>query len=169
MNAVIIGKANLRECPRCEGIWADAASLEQICEDRERQGAVLGMATTLSTPESVEIEQNIRYLPCPVCSALMNRVNFAHCSKVIIDVCKQHGSWFDKDELRRIVEFIRAGGMEESRARETEELEHRRRELAAAKTATGYWPAPTDPPQSNYPLWEISLSAAATFLKSLLR
>src|SRR2546423_809867 len=31
MNAVVIGKASLRECPHCEGIWADAASLEQIC------------------------------------------------------------------------------------------------------------------------------------------
>src|ERR1700690_3302029 len=44
MEAVVIGKTNLRECSRCEGIWADATSLQQICADREKQAAVLGMA-----------------------------------------------------------------------------------------------------------------------------
>src|SRR4051794_24879887 len=33
MEAIVIGKTNLRECPLCEGIWADAASLQQICVD----------------------------------------------------------------------------------------------------------------------------------------
>jgi Zn-finger nucleic acid-binding protein len=115
MSAVVIGNTNLRECPRCEGIWADAASLEQICQDREKQAAVLGVAAPLPAPADGDIEQNIRYVPCPVCSKLMNRVNFAHCSHVVVDVCNPHGTWFDKDELRRIVEFIRAGGLEAAR------------------------------------------------------
>jgi Zn-finger nucleic acid-binding protein len=166
MNAVVLGQANLRECPRCEGIWAEAASLEQICADREKQAAVLGMAATLSTPTSVEIEANIRYVPCPVCRKLMNRVNFAHCSKVVVDVCQQHGTWFDKDELRRIVEFIRSGGLEESRAHEVEELERRRRQLAAERVANA-WDTSADPPRSNHPLLEAGLSAAAAVLGSL--
>src|SRR5215471_17906029 len=37
MNAVLIGNTNLLECPRCEGIWADAASLEQIYQDRRNR------------------------------------------------------------------------------------------------------------------------------------
>ena len=45
----------------------------------------------------------------------MNRVNFADCSGVIIDVCHDHGTWFDRDELRRVIEFIRAGGMDLAR------------------------------------------------------
>src|SRR5437879_9204360 len=111
MESVVIGGSNLRECPRCEGIWADAVALEQICADREKQAAVLGMATPLPPPASGDLEQ-IRYLPCPICRKLMNRVNFARCSQVVVDVCKAHGTWFDKDELRRIVEFIRGGGLE---------------------------------------------------------
>jgi len=166
MNAVVIGQANLRECPRCEGIWAEAASLEQICADREKQAAVLGMASTLSIPTAVALEANIRYVPCPVCRKLMNRVNFAHCSKVVVDVCQQHGTWFDKDELRRIVEFIRSGGIEKSRTREVEELEQRRRQLAAERVATG-WDTRVDPPPSNYVLWEAGISAAAKMLGSL--
>jgi len=68
----------------------------------------------------------------------MNRVNFANCSHVVVDVCKQHGTWFDRDELRRIVEFIRAGGLESARAREMAELEERRRQLSAAQTSSAW-------------------------------
>jgi Zn-finger nucleic acid-binding protein len=168
MNAVVIGNTNLRECPRCEGIWADAASLEQICQDREKQAAVLGMAAPLPANPSGDIEQNIRYIPCPICHKLMNRVNFAHCSHVVVDVCNPHGTWFDKDELRRIVEFIRAGGLENARAREIAELEAQRRQLKSSQGA-GAWDASTDPPGSNYSDWGVGISAAAEFLKSLLR
>src|SRR5271157_2577569 len=31
MNAVLIGNTNLRECPKCEGIWAETEALQQIC------------------------------------------------------------------------------------------------------------------------------------------
>lgn len=135
--AVVIGTTDLRECPRCEGIWADAAALQHIVTDREQQAAVLGVATPLPEPRSVPLEK-IRYLPCPVCKMLMHRVNFAKCSNVIVDVCKTHGSWFDKDELRRIIEFIRAGGFERTRLNEMAELERQRREVEASRTAAAH-------------------------------
>jgi Zn-finger nucleic acid-binding protein len=135
MQAVLIGKTNLRECARCEGIWADTASLQQICADKEQQTAMLGNAAPL--PDGDNPETTIRYLPCPVCNKLMNRVNFAHCSHVIVDVCREHGTWFDKDELRRIVEFIRAGGMEMARAEEIAQLEQKQRELRARQISGG--------------------------------
>ncbi len=51
MNAVVVGTTNLRECPRCEGLWVDKAAFDQICADREKQSAVLGMAAPLPTAE----------------------------------------------------------------------------------------------------------------------
>jgi Zn-finger nucleic acid-binding protein len=171
MEAVVIGKTDLHECPKCEGIWADVDGLQKICQDREQQAAVLGMAAPLPGSGSVGFEENVRYLPCPVCRKLMNRVNFANCSHVIVDVCRGHGTWFDKDELRRIVEFIRAGGMEQSRVKEIEELEARRRAVAAT-------PMPPDPGLSgtsfgsrgsNYDAWDLGISAAATFLKWVMK
>ncbi len=59
----------------------------------------------------------------------MNRINFARCSGVIVDICKGHGSWFDRDELTRIVEFIRAGGLDAARAKEKAAIEEERRQL----------------------------------------
>src|SRR5262249_43336933 len=74
MEAVLIGKTHLHECPQCEGIWADTSSLQQICSDREEQAAVLGTAAPLQA--AAGFEDTVRYIPCPVCGKLMNRVNF---------------------------------------------------------------------------------------------
>lgn len=180
LNAVVVGNTNLRECPRCEGVWVNKASVEQICADTEKQSAVLGMAAHLPTDSTGNIEANIRYLPCPVCAGLMNRVNFAHCSHVIVDVCAKDGTWFDRDELRGIVEFIRAGGFNQARVLEAEELKSEverlkesRERLQAGQSSVaweggsawggGGWPG------AKYDAIGIGVSAAAQVLKALFR
>ena len=72
----------------------------------------------------------------------MNRINFARCSGVIVDVCKGHGTWFDRDELSRIIEFIRAGGLESSRAREKEEIKQERMRLLEQQRLAAAEPLP---------------------------
>lgn len=152
----------MRECSQCEGIWADVDTLQQICTEQEKQAAVLGMPLSAASPAG--LEQHIRYLPCPVCHQLMNRVNFAHCSQVILDVCKAHGTWFDKDELRRTVEFIRAGGLEKARARQIAEMEDERRRLEAARNAA----TPFDLAQSSGLNRNEPSGLLTDFLRSLL-
>lgn len=167
MRAITIGKAPLRECPRCEGIWADTLSLQQICRDREQQAAVLGIATALPESQGVDLKKNIRYVPCPVCDKLMNRVNFARCSNVVVDVCRQHGTWFDHEELRRIVEFIHAGGLDRAREREVAELENQRRQLRAEKTAQA-WDRRAPPRDYGNLDWGDGISAAGELLNLLV-
>lgn len=166
MQAVLIGKTNLLECPKCEGIWADTASLQKICSDSEQQAAVLGTAAPVPSDES-NFEMNVRYVPCPVCNKLMNRVNFAHCSHVVVDVCQAHGTWFDKDELRRIVEFIRAGGLDVARAEQIADLQQQQRQLKAAQlNAASRLP---EYGQSNYYDRHSGIaSAAANLINSLI-
>jgi Zn-finger nucleic acid-binding protein len=166
MQPITLGKTNLDECPHCEGLWADAASLQQICTDREQQAAVLGMAAPVQN-EPLPLETHIRYLPCPVCRKLMNRVNFANCSHVVVDVCKAHGTWFDKDELRRIVEFIRGGGLEQARALQIEELEEQRRRLEFAQRENSIG-TPDPWGGSIYGDRHLGVSAAAAMLRSFL-
>jgi len=98
----------------------------------------------------------------------MNRVHFAKCSHVVVDVCSKHGTWFDKDELRRIVEFIRAGGLEEARQKEIAELEQRRRRAKAEQVA-GAWETRSDPIDWRSGGWSDGISAVASALGSLLR
>jgi Zn-finger nucleic acid-binding protein len=165
MEAVTIGNSKVRECPQCEGIWTDAETLRQICADQEKQAAVLGLPTQLPTNDGVEMEKQIRYLPCPVCGEMMNRVNFANFSGVIVDVCRLHGTWFDRDELRRIVEFIRAGGLDKARAREIANLEADRR-LANADRLLGRQDVP---PVFEEDFRHGAVSAVAQVLFDLLR
>lgn len=131
MNSVTVGTTSLLECSRCEGIWVDVDTLNEISADREKQAFVASVPAGPEAP--LQLEANIRYVPCPVCHELMNREQFARCSHVVVDVCKQHGTWFDKDELRRAVQFIRGGGLEKVRARELEQLKEEQRRLTAAK------------------------------------
>lgn len=123
----------MRECEHCAGLWVEVDVFEKICADREEQSAVLGAAAP-APPHEVAAAQKISYVPCPQCSQLMNRVNFAHCSGVIVDVCKGHGTWFDVEELSKIVQFIRGGGLEMAREKDKLELEYQRQQLQAEQT-----------------------------------
>lgn len=166
LRAVQVGSALLQECSRCQGIWADAGSLEKICDEADNRSALLGQAESLPA-EGTPLEKNIRYVPCPVCQKLMNRVNFARCSQVVVDVCKKHGTWFDRDELRRIVEFIQSGGLANARAREVAELEEKRRRALAADSV-GTWDNGTRP-SGLLPELELGISATARLLRDFLR
>lgn len=133
MYSVTIGATAVRECRKCEGLWLDVRSFEKICADREQQSAVLGAASPAPTHAVHDAVSKVSYVPCPECAQLMNRINFARCSGVIVDVCRGHGTWFDRDELSRIVEFIRGGGLEASREKEKANLEEARRQLEAER------------------------------------
>ena len=135
MNEVTVGSTTVLECARCEGIWVDVDTLQQIVADREKQALVSNVPSALNQP--LEVEKTIRYVPCPVCHELMNRVQFAQCSHVIVDVCKPHGTWFDKDELQRAVQFIRAGGLDKARAQQIDQLKEEQRRLAVAQLHGG--------------------------------
>jgi len=135
MKTVAVGPTAMQECPKCEGLWVDAATVEHIYAERERQVSVLQVVDPTLVPVG-GVEDKVQYLPCPVCRKLMNRVNFAHYSNVVVDICKGHGTWFDRDELRRVIEFIRAGGLDQARTRELTDLNERQRQLSAEQRPT---------------------------------
>jgi len=135
-SARALGAARLAGCSRCGGVWADSESFKRLCEDRATQAAYLGKGTVAPAPHQSDPSKDpVVYRPCPVCADLMNRFNFAGCSGVILDACKPHGVWFDVDELRRIVLFIRGGGLDVARDNERQSLEDERRALEQQRAA----------------------------------
>ena len=118
LESLQIDTTPVRECTRCGGLWTNVETFESICVDKEKQSAVLSFIST--HPAENTTPPPINYVPCPDCKQLMNRSNFARSSGVIIDLCKQHGVWFDADELPKIISFIDKGGL--SRAREKEKI-----------------------------------------------
>jgi Zn-finger nucleic acid-binding protein len=164
LESVRIGESVLRECPRCAGLWVDVASFEQICADREQQSAVLGVASPVPSETN---EQRVQYVPCPECGQLMNRANFARCSGVVVDLCKGHGTWFDRDELQRIVEFIRDGGLQTARTREKEQLKDEWQRLRQEQLAVSRGESPMSSPMELNREHSSIILAAREMLKLL--
>ena len=105
------------ECGSCAGLWLNVSVFEQICKDRETQSvATKGLRTSRrATKFEIPANEQVKYIPCPVCKNLMNRQNFAHISGVVIDTCRDCGVWLDNQELNRIVRFVQDGGLERAR------------------------------------------------------
>jgi len=169
LGRVAIGSVSLDECAACGGLWLAPSPFEAICAERESQAAVLGAALPALAPREGTTVNTLpeRYWPCPDCQRLMNRFNFAHSSGVLVDVCREHGIWFDAGELRRIVEFIREGGLDRKREREKQELERERRRVQGPAAAPQFPDsAMTAPALKPVDLRDV-LSAARGLLKAL--
>src|SRR5215208_5705216 len=75
---ITLGGTELCECGRCGGVWIEAEHFQRLCADRERQAAVL---TALPAPAALgrsgrgTAPDRVRYLPCPECGKVMNRLN----------------------------------------------------------------------------------------------
>jgi Zn-finger nucleic acid-binding protein len=134
LSAAIAGKHALHECTRCGGLWLDKDTFQEICMREEAQEAVLGyqMQHDIAAP-GVAPKFRRAYIPCPECEKLMNTKNFSGCSGIVLDSCREHGSWFDRGELQKIITFIKNGGLRKAREREIEDLQQRRLDLEALR------------------------------------
>jgi Zn-finger nucleic acid-binding protein len=109
-----LGPASVVECAGCEGLWVKRDEFDAICKRaQERPEVALEMRATDLQVRSAEPERKVFYIPCPTCGETMQRKMFRYknlASRVVIDFCREHGVWFDKDELEGIVAFIRSRG-----------------------------------------------------------
>ena len=120
----------------CERAWVSGSTCLRLKKSAPIVNSSRPCWALLRTHRQARRETSkVKYVPCPECSQLMNRINFARCSGVIVDICKQHGTWFDRDELSRIVEFIRGGGLNASRAKEKMEIAEERERLRQEQLA----------------------------------
>lgn len=127
LQSLQIDEIKIRECERCGGFWADAATFENVCSRKEQQASVLGFSQSYA--HAAHAQSTVSYVPCPDCKQLMNRSNFARSSGVIIDLCKRHGVWFDADELPKIIKFIEDGGIARQWEKEKISLQDERTRL----------------------------------------
>jgi len=124
--ATTVGGVSLDQCHACGGLWVGQENFEHLAADRAERGAILGALPGTGPSVPVRLEA-VRYRPCPRCNRLMNRANYGRISGVVLDVCKDHGLYFDRDELRQVLAFIDGGGLEKSHARQIQEEDERRR------------------------------------------
>ena len=131
----LVGDIVIDECEHCQGVFLDALAIERVIEDRRqaRAEALLGALpqapVTFAPPPGGKL-----YVKCPTCTTIMNRRQFATGAGVIVDVCKKHGTFFDKGELPAIIQFVMHGGLEKAAATDVaRERERARAEMQRAR------------------------------------
>jgi Zn-finger nucleic acid-binding protein len=105
------GRFLIERCDGCLGLFFDPGELEAVLEASvsnvfEINRSQLGQLNRAGSGDALPVA----YIKCPVCSQIMNRVNFGARSGVVVDRCREHGIWLDGGELRRLCEWMKAGG-----------------------------------------------------------
>jgi Zn-finger nucleic acid-binding protein len=112
-------------CPRCHGLFFDLNELHALLDDAVVPTYEIDYPLLAKVQEESPAPRRAAYVPCPDCAKLMNKVQFAPRSGVVIDRCRDHGIWLEGGELRRLMEWKKAGG----------QVMEQRRQHAAAEDA----------------------------------
>jgi Zn-finger nucleic acid-binding protein len=101
----------IERCDQCLGLFFDPGELEALLEATVTNVYLIDRAGLDGINAHRQPDQYpVSYIKCPVCTQLMNRVNFGAKSGVIVDRCKDHGLWLDGGELRHLFEWMKLGG-----------------------------------------------------------
>lgn len=144
LHLVEVGEHRIRECMGCGGVMVDHEELGSLTRKTELDAGI--RLLDAGVQKSVLTETEVRYRYCPDCGVILNRRNFGQRSGVVVDVCKEHGVWFDSDELTAVLAFVASGGLKEQRDRAIDdakrELSRRRAEALAeqSKASGAYGP-----------------------------
>lgn len=122
----MLGELSIDECARCEGLFLDEVAIRRIIDDRRQAEALAGELPRREVRVVPRAGEKM-YLKCPACRTVMNRRQFATGAGVVVDVCKQHGTFFDAGELPAIIDYVMAGGLERSAKKDRE---HARQQIA---------------------------------------
>lgn len=101
----------IERCEQCLGMFFDPGELETVLE--KSVSNVFNINIDKIKDLSNELDRDnfkVAYRMCPVCRKLMHRINFGTRSGVVIDSCKADGVWLEGSELRRLMEWKKAGG-----------------------------------------------------------
>ena len=132
-----VGDTSLLECGRCAGFWVALDVFNHLIGKASHDGLGLHWTEQASPRRERNVdptEQRGRcYRLCPFCDKLMYRRNYARRSGVIIDSCREHGFWFDADELPGVLEWVRMGGLAKAKRQEADQAERKKRRKWVAR------------------------------------
>jgi Zn-finger nucleic acid-binding protein len=125
----------VHECSACHGRFVDNASLRRL-EEQAAPPASVAASPPGRVPKGARSSSPVVYIRCPACAEVMNRVQFGRYSGIVVDVCREHGTFFDAEELERARTFIESGGLEMAKRRAADEAAERDRDARARARRT---------------------------------
>lgn len=163
----------IERCDQCLGLFFDPCELEALLDAAVTNVFQINRTGMDGINEQRQDPYPVAYIKCPVCSQLMNRVNFGVKSGVIVDRCKDHGVWLDGGELRHLMEWMKMGGkLLDQERREQEKREELKKQSEPPERQTVYRDEPSlfdgfgDPLRRSDPdLFDIIYSAIRFFTR----
>jgi Zn-finger nucleic acid-binding protein len=110
INLKIKDRFYIEQCNDCFGLFFDDGELEYLLEKSVSNVFSINYQQLYKLQLQRSIDYGVQYIKCPVCQKLMQRINFGSMSGVIVDRCKEHGTWLDGGELKMLTEWVKAGG-----------------------------------------------------------
>lgn len=110
LTGVALERANgtVHECPKCHGVWVERELIERLEQSVKTSPppSAVGLPASVRgmDPEPPRMPRMFR--PCAVCGAMMD---WRACGGVVVDVCAEHGVWFDGGKLEPFVVWVQAG------------------------------------------------------------
>lgn len=133
-----IGGVPVRECARCAGLWVPGEHFDALVKkamEAARANPTRGL-TEVAHKAAGAGGGSVRYRDCPECAQPMHRKNFGRRSGIIVDWCREHGTWLDAQELERVAAFVMSGALEQAERAHAENAAAE----AAAQAARGTRP-----------------------------
>lgn len=167
MRGMSMGDFSVVQCAECSGVFVPHETFEMMQETRD--AAIF--STHGIARATVETEEVVKYVRCPVCLKMMNRTNFARISGVIIDSCRDHGIWFDPGEVEKIMAFVARGGLQKAKAVEMERYkqEDALRRIRNMPTSGQQVDAPIYFSPTDYPIEGVNVIAVVREIFGLFR
>ncbi|MCH7701915.1 MAG: zf-TFIIB domain-containing protein, partial [Planctomycetes bacterium] len=137
-------KTYLERCEDCLGIFFDPSELEALLDASVSHVHRINLdrLKLLAQRQDSSHDHIVKYVKCPVCEELMNRRCYGPRSAVVVDTCKNHGVWLDGGELRKLLNWTKAGGELYRTKREDDEQrtrESRKRRLPPQGLSSVSW------------------------------
>jgi Zn-finger nucleic acid-binding protein len=102
---------HIERCASCFGLFFDPGEIELLLDSALAPVATVNLELLSNiNQDRYSKEEIVKYLKCPVCQTLMNRVVYGYRSGVVIDQCKSHGIWLDAGQISHLLEWKKAGG-----------------------------------------------------------
>ena len=101
----------IERCSRCFGLFFQPGEVESLLESAVSPVFEINLELIGNiNSDRYRTDRPVKYLKCPECQNIMNRVAYGHRSGVVIDQCKIHGVWLDGGEITHLLEWKKAGG-----------------------------------------------------------
>lgn len=99
----------VEHCQTCGGLWLDRATLRQVVELPGAAAAIRSIAEDAARRSPLGGAVGVFNVGCPVCDRLMERRTHRR-TGIVIDLCPEHGTWFDRGEAKRMLERAGSAG-----------------------------------------------------------